>query len=381
MKQRRSPAEVIQRTLAASQPTPAARGQTRGLTEGAILAALASVIAAAGLVIPQIALLLAPLPIMLLVIRWGIRTGALATVVAGLILLQFLGPLAAFSAVVFGPIGLALGWGVRRGLGPGRTVLAGAAALYASSLAAYAVTIFVLHQDLFGTFIQAQISAMQQAAALLERFGGRQQEIEPLRLLANAQCAEHHCFAAPIEQLVRSTGPVMLALGTLFWGYLCYTVGRSLLRRIGHEIPAVPPILTWRLPRVLAATLVWLSGGLSVAGMWLPELGGAVLSAVFLNLFVFGFMGALVGITWMTKRQIPRLLQAIVTVMLVTSLTYPTLLALAIVGMLDTWYDYRRLTPLPSPPSAPDGATPPLPEGTAPPRAGRRQRAKAVYPR
>jgi len=310
MKQRRAPAEVVHRTLAAD-PGLSTRPQTRGLTEGAILAALASVIAAAGLVIPIVALVLAPLPIMLLVIRWGLRTGVLATIVAGLILLQFLGPLVAFSAIGFGPIGLALGWGVRRGLGAGHTILAGAGALYGSSIASFVMAQFVLHQDLVGTFIQTQLAAMQQSAALLERMGAPAQEIDALRLLANAQCGEHHCIVAPMEQLVRSTGPVMLALGTLFWAYLCYALGRSLLRRIGHEIPPVPAMLTWRLPRPLASTLVWISGGLSMAGLWFPQIGGAVLSAVFLNLFVFGFLGALVGVTWMNRRNIPRVFQVL----------------------------------------------------------------------
>src|ERR1700737_1864562 len=99
MSQRRT-ARAIHRAFAAEPGHPVAGQHTRGLTEGAILAALAAVIAAAGLVLPPVAILLAPVPVMLLVIRWGLRTGVLATVVAGLILLQFFGPLVAFSAIV-----------------------------------------------------------------------------------------------------------------------------------------------------------------------------------------------------------------------------------------------------------------------------------------
>jgi LytS/YehU family sensor histidine kinase len=104
-----------------------------------------------------------------------------------------------------------------------------------------------------------------------------------------------------------------------------------------------------------------------VAGLWFPQIGGAVLSAVFLNLFVFGFLGALVGVTWMNKRHIPRVFQVIVIMMLITSQTFPMLLALAIVGMLDTWYDYRRLAQPPAPVGAPGGAEPqPVPGTSAP---------------
>ena len=383
MSQRRTPARAIHRAFAAEPGHTAAGQHTRGLTEGAILAALAAVIAAAGVVVPPVAILLAPVPVMLLVIRWGLRTGVLATVVAGLILLQFFGPLVAFSAVVFGPVGLALGWGVRHERGATWTVLAGAAAFCASMLASLALAAAVLHQDVIGQLIRLQIDSMRQSASLLERLGAPAQNIEPLHLLIDAPCGEHHCFAPPLETLIRSTSLVIVTLGALLWGYLCYTVARSLLRRLGYQVPAVPPMLTWRLPRPLAAALVWISGGLSLLGLGVPALSGLVLSAVFLNLFVFGFLGALVAVTWMTRRQIPRLAQAAVLLLLITSQSTLPLLALAVIGMLDTWHDYRRLTTKTAPQAAPEDADRAAGQRAALPDAAgagedRKQQPKAV---
>lgn len=376
MKRPRSPAEVAGRALAADPGYPSARRQTRGLTEGAILAALAAAIATVGFVVPPVAVLLAPLPVMLLVIRWGLRTAVLAAVVAGLILLQFFGPLVAVSiTVIFAPIGLALGWGVRRGVGAQVTVLAGSAAFLLSTIGTFGLTTFVLHQDLLGQLIQAQVQGMHQSVALLERFGAPQEKIDEIRLLADAQCWEHHCFPPPMEQSLRTVVPVGVALGALFWGYLCYTLGRSVFRRIGYEIPAVQPMLTWRLPRRLAMTLVWISAGLSGAGLWFPDLSGIVLSAVLLNLFVFGFQGALVAVVWMNGRQLSRAMQIIAFVALISMQAGLALFGLAILGMLDTWYDFRRLTSSP-------GANPqPVPQPIAPPeRSARGPRAKAAHP-
>jgi uncharacterized protein YybS (DUF2232 family) len=383
MGRRRPSAPATHRTFPADAAHPAAGQRTRGLTEGAILAALTAVIAAAGLVIPPIAILLAPLPVMLLVIRWGLRTGVLATVVAGLILLQIFGPLVAFSALGFGPVGLALGWGVRHERGPAWTVLAGATALYASTLVSVVLAMAVLHQDVLTEFIRLQIASFQHSIALMERLGASSQMVEPLRLLIEAPCGEHHCFVPPLEALIRSTGLVVLALGALLWGYLCYTVGRSVLRRLGYHIPALPPMLTWRLPRRIAASLVWLSAGLSLAGLWVPALGGLTLSAVFLNLFVFGFLGALVAVTWMTKRQIPRLAQAAVLLFFITSQSALPLLALAVLGMLDTWHDFRRLTRTSLPPAAQETADGQADQGAALPaaaaaRGSPNQKPKAV---
>jgi uncharacterized protein YybS (DUF2232 family) len=368
MKRPRSPAEVASRALAADPGYPSARRQTRGLTEGAILAALAAVIAAVGLVVPPVAVLLAPLPVMLLVIRWGLRTAVLATVVAGLILLQFFGPLVAVSiTMIFAPIGLALGWGVRRGVGAQVTVLVGSGAFLLSTLGTYGLTTLVLHQDLLGQLIQAQVQGMHQSVALLERFGAPQEKIDEIRRLADAPL---------MAKSLRTVFPVGVALGALFWGYLCYTLGRSVFRRIGYEIPAVQPMLTWRLPRRLAMTLVWISAALSGAGLWFPDLSGIVLSAVLLNLFVFGFQGALVAIVWMNRRQLSRPMQIIAFVALISMQAGLALFGLAILGMLDIWYDFRRLTRLP-------GADPqPLPQPVAlPEQSARQPRTKAAHPR
>jgi len=309
------------------------RYQTRGLTEGAILAALTVVVGAVGLLAPFVGILLAPLPIMLLVIRWGLRTAVLASVVAALILFQFFGPLNAVSIVAaFAPLGLALGWGVWRGIGAQLTVFGGAAAFLASTIAALAVTTLVLHQDLLGQFIQSQVQAMQMALSVQQRFGAPSAQVEEMRKTI-----------VVLPQFLRMAFPVMLALGALIWAYLCYTTARVVLRRVGHELLGVPPILTWRLPPLLASTLLWVAAGLGALSLRVTAVGGAALDAMIVNVFVFGFQGALVGITWMNRRQIPRFAQVMAGVLMLTAGFLP-ILALAILGMLDTWFDYRRLT-------------------------------------
>jgi len=308
-----------------------ARRPTRGLTEGAVLAALAAVIAAVGLIIPPIGVVLAPLPVMLLVIRWGMRTAVLAAVVSGLILLQFFGPLTALSVTgIFAPLGLALGWGVRRRAGAQLTILAASAAFLLSTLATLGLTVYVLHQDVVGQLIRTQVQGMEMALDLQQRFGTPPAQIEELRRAI-----------AVMPGFLRTAFPVLVALGSLLWAYLCYLLARSVLRRVGHEIDAVPPILSWRVPLSLTAGLLWTPAVLFLVSAWVPRLGGATLDAALVNLFVFGFQGALVGITWMNARRVPRVAQIIAGALVISSGLLP-MLALAIIGILDTWYDYRR---------------------------------------
>ncbi len=327
------------------------RHQTRGLTEGAILAALTVVVGAVGLVAPFVGILLAPLPTMLLVIRWGLRTAVLAAVVAGVILFQFFGPLNAVSvAAMFAPLGLALGWGVWRGIGAQLTILAGAAAFLASTVAALAITTLVLHQDLLGQFIQSQVQAMQLALSLQQRIGAPPQQIDEMRKTI-----------AIMPQFLHTALPVMLALGALIWAYLCYTVARAVLRRVGHELPGVPPILAWRLPPVLASTLLWIAAGLSLLSLRITAGNAPAMDAMLVNLFVFGFQGALVAVTWANRRQTPRFIQVMAGVLLITAGLLP-IFALAVLGMLDTWFDYRRLLVAPAseqPTAGPDSVVHP----------------------
>jgi uncharacterized protein YybS (DUF2232 family) len=350
----------------------AGRHPTRGLTEGAILAALTAVIAAVGLLAPPVAVLLAPLPIMLLVIRWGMRIAVLASIIASAALFQFTGPLNAISAVaMFAPLGLALGWGVRRKLAPQWTVVAGAAAFLLASLGMLAAAGALMHQDVMGDFITSQVKAMQMAMDVQRRFGAPASQIDQMRNLVKI-----------LPQFLHTALPVALALGALIWSYLCYTVARSVLRRVGHPLPAVPPITTWRLSAGLSAIMLWAGAILSLLAMRAPRFGGAALDAMLVNLFVFGFQGVLVGVTWARRRGYPPFLQVIFGVMLLGAGILP-MLGLAILGMLDSWWDFRRLGPrdagTPSAPSTPDaepGGTPSsgtaaAPRAPAPRRAGR----------
>jgi uncharacterized protein YybS (DUF2232 family) len=323
----------------------ARRHPTRGLTEGAILAALTAIIASVGLIAPPVAVLLSPLPIMLLVIRWGMRIAVLACVIAAAALLQFAGPLNAASAVaMFAPLGLALGWGVRRGLAAQWTIIAGSVAFLIATLAMLAAANGLMHQDVMGDFITGQIKAMQMAAGLQQRLGAPHQQVQEMQQAIKV-----------LPGFLRSALPVALAFGALLWSYMCYALARNVLRRVGHPLPAVPPILTWRLSAGIASVLLWAGAVASLAAMREPRLGSIALDAMLVNLFVFGFQGVLVGVTWARRRGYPAFVQILFGVMLLGAGMLP-LFGLAILGMLDTWWDFRKHAPRSGAPAQPDAA-------------------------
>ena len=306
---------------------------------------------------------------MLLVIRWGLRIAVLASVVATLLLLQFFGPLSALSsAALFAPLGLTMGWGVRRGIAAPLTILAGAAGFFSSTIATVVVVTAVLHQDLVGQFIRSQVLAMQMSLSVWQRLGVPSQKTDELRTAISV-----------MPQFLHTVLPAVLALGALLWAYLCYTVARAVLRRVGHELPAVPPLLAWRIHPLLVSALLWITAGLSFLSLRVPQAAGPALNAVIADLFVFGFQGALVGVTWMNRWGIPRFAQVIAGILVLSGDIRP-LAALAVVGILDTWFDYRRLAgpPAPvSPPPADPGTGRGAPRGVATRRQPRGPRGPA----
>jgi len=348
----------------------AQRHPTRGLTEGAILAALTVLVAAVGLVAPFVGTLLAPLPIMLLVIRWGLRVGALAALVAALIFLQFFGPVNALSVTaLFAPLGLGLGWGVWRGIGATLTVLVGACALVIATIASFAIATVMLHQDLLGQFVKGLVaSQVEGLKALLAStlwavtFAKRNLPPDVLASLRHNPLlvSQFHQQEDQTRSMIEFTQkfapafiyhalPIMLCVGGLIWAYLCYTLARVVLRRVGHEPPGFAPILTWRLPPALATLILWVFAGVTFLSPRIPWLATTWVSVLLLTLFVFGFQGTLVALAWMKRRRLSRAVQIIVIALLITSGLYP-ILAAVILGLLDGWFDFRKLS-VPAPPA------------------------------
>src|SRR5205809_7034389 len=120
----------------------------RGLTEGAILAALVAVLALAANYVPLVGLAancLCPIPLAVLMIRHGLRVAALATVVAIAIGSAVSGPVTGVLILLgFAPVGLAIGFGLRRQWSTSTVILVtGAAVLGALVLGGVAAKIGV----------------------------------------------------------------------------------------------------------------------------------------------------------------------------------------------------------------------------------------------
>src|SRR3989442_12992224 len=217
----------------------------RGLTEGAVLAVVVAVLAVVATYIPlagAAAFFLCPLPLTVLTVRHGLRVALLAAAVAAAIGTMVGGILIGSSiTVAFAPLGLAMGIGIRRGLSSTGIWLLTSAVSAVSTVASALLALLGIGQDprrLLAQIIEESARNQQSVVQLYERLG--------------IYTADVRQAVAQTEQLMRLLPwllPFLLIGSVAVIAYLNLLVGRPVLRRLRIDVPAFPPLSTWRGPR------------------------------------------------------------------------------------------------------------------------------------
>jgi uncharacterized protein YybS (DUF2232 family) len=316
------------------------RFRTQGLTEGAVLAALVAFFAAVSTYVPLVgivAVMVAPLPLAILVLRRGLRIAAIAGVASALVAMMIAGPLVGASVLIsIAPMGIVLGIGARREW-PAPRIIGLAAAVTGITILINLSIVFGggrLSVPAIATGLARQMEeGLSMAARLYERMGIAKTQIDamqaPLRLLF-----EHLSILLP----------GMIFSGALFAAWMNFEVARRVLARFGYRLIALPPMRTWRLPDMF----VWLPlFGLVAAAVGeryaIAPLTTVGASAVQLGMFAFIFQGLVVlwvilGNFDFTPRE--QSIGVAVAVLMSTALPFINVVLL-ILGILDTSWKIR----------------------------------------
>lgn len=307
---------------------------TRSLAEGALLAAIAVLLALAGIYLPLIGFLAAltwPVPVLLAQLRHGMRLSLLVVAVTGLLLAGTVGLIPALGLVfTLGPLGIVLGEAFRRGASPGLTLMAASGAALLSNLLSLAMTFLVMGQNPIHLYRTAFEEGLELSARLYARMGMDVTAIiGPMR-----------------EQMGLLLGilfPFTLAMAALTLGGLNYGLAALVLRRLGHPISAFPPFAAWRLPR--QSWLVLPIGiGLGYVDGEQPGLASAAGSNLLLaGQFAFLVAGLAVIYWWLGRFRLNRLVK-VAAVAYVFAVPPLSVLAM-LVGLIDTALDWRKLRP------------------------------------
>lgn len=335
----------------------------RGLTEGAVLAAFAAVLALAAKYLPlvgAVAVFLCPLPLTVLTLRHGLRVAFLAAVVATGIGTMVGGVLIGGSiAVAFAPSGIAMGIGIRRQFSATRIWLLTAGVAMASVVASAGLALLGLgidpRQEL-AQLIHLSAQSQQTAMQIYERLG--------------INTAATRVVAAQMQQVMEVLPqllPFLLITTGASTAYFNLLIGGAVLRRLRVDVPAFPPISMWRAPSWFLWTLPAGLACLMVSGAaWpppavpsatlrmlppedvaaiaqqvavrFPVLASAGTNLVWLANVVFSLLGLITGWVLMERYAVPRWYRWIVIYL---SMSPVFSLVALLLGLADATYDLR----------------------------------------
>lgn len=306
--------------------------KTRAITEGAMLVGITVIMAFIDRYIPVLSLFLA-IPMGLLVVRRGLKAGVLAACVVTVLLFVLTGSAALVAAVDVVIAGLALGFAHLRF--PKKPQLA-----FLLTVAGYILS-FVLM--IYGVAAILGVTEAVSMTSLIDRFletseslSGKMAELGAPNVLADPEVIRPY--------LVMSI-PAMIVLTGAGNAAIVFLIFRGLLTRFGYGVARIPPFRSWHLN--------WKYGWGFVLGLLGVTLGEFterdIVLRVGINLFwVFYMAFTIQGFSvlyfylsrWKTSTG-AKVFLLIVAVF--TGIAQLALTAAPWVGVLDAWFDFRKL--------------------------------------
>lgn len=293
----------------------------RPTVEGAFLSALTVVLYLASIYIPVLGILvsfLCPLPVMFLVIRWGVRVGFLASVVASILVFGFAGLMQAVTCLVgFSLLGIAMGITIRRGYALFEILALNTGVSLLSKLALIGIAFAVAGKNPLTENIRLFEEVLKRTPWISHNSPGVEGFVE----------------------LVRLTLPALLIVASFLDTACNFFLGQWIGRRFGIAFPSVPPFSEWRLPKSVfwAFALGWvciLFGGSTVLG----KIG---LNLQIVTQLLFLFQGLSLVYYFLGKRIHSKAIRVSILIFLLFQPLLSSLLSL--LGMFDILFDFRRL--------------------------------------
>lgn len=304
------------------------------LTESGILAGITVVMAIVAMYVPLLgilAVLLWPLPMILLLVRHGIKWALMSVATAIVVTAALVEPMASLRlAVSFAPTGLALGIGYRnRWSGVKIFSVATFASIIAKGLGLYIVFLLTGIEPFAGQ-LELMPQQFEQSVAMYQSMGMSPEQIEEAR----------RNFSENLKMIALLLPMVVLIMGILDTA-LNFWAGGILLRRFGEPVPVFPKFTEWRLSSFFAYLYAF-----SILGMyWGNAHDIPLLYKIAVNMNMAGTVAGLVqGVSVFQAAAAHYRWKSFMANILLILLVLSGIGTQVIVftGLFDTVFDYRR---------------------------------------
>lgn len=306
---------------------------TREIAEAGLMTAIMVILGLGASYIPVIGTLISflfPVPLIILSIRHSLRTGIMALIVAGIILILFTEPLygVGFSAS-FGSIGLVFGYMMKSGKNPNSTVLWGALAFLCGVILIAFLSFIIMGINTFDLYFKMYEESFPTVIDMYKRFGLPTDQIEALS--KNWQ---------EIMKFIKQALPSMLLVGGVIISSANYWVAHQVLKRIRIDIPPIS-LSNLRLPpiTVLGFFLAFIITAIGIKDpKSLAYNIGINLQVIFSVLFLFN--GILVVNSWLSKWGLPKVAKIVLFIFIIFQPFFSQLVVW--IGMFDTIFKFRK---------------------------------------
>lgn len=304
------------------------------LTESGLLSALTVILAMAAAYLPVIGIVAAlvwALPVVVLIVRHGLRWGVMSVLVSGVIMALLLEPMLSLRMVLsFGPTGLMLGYAFRHHWSGAHAFGMTLVASVAGKLLTFGLLFLVTSVNPLNMQMDVMQQSFDQTFAVYEQMG----------LDKNAIAASKAQISEAMTYLNLLLPFIVGVMGLLDAG-VAYIVSSRVLRRLGETVPQLPPFAEWRLPQFFLYLLGFALVGIYWGGS--REIQPLYQAAFNLNMVAMG-AGVIQGLSLMSyamdRFRVGRVMRMFFYAFVLLGGVLVQILAFT--GLFDMLFDYRR---------------------------------------
>lgn len=306
--------------------------KTKSLTEGAMLAAITVLMVYLGVHIGLVGLII-PVPLALLVYRHGLRAGIIVSLTSSMVSALALNSVfLALELIIIGVLGIAIGMALREKFTISQTFLVGIGADIISTILKVFSYSLIFGRNLIEMYLE-----------LWEESSGYWVEIWQQLNLPPEVIAEYQQMIETIPMALQMLLPALLLGMAVVRAWANLWVLRLILKRLGDNIPWFPRFIHWRFP----AYFFWGFILGRVAMLISAFIPWEIWERLALNLdviFLYTFLIQGLAVIWFyfDKYKVAKVLRVIFVIFMFQPGTLIVLL-FSIVGVLDVWFDFRRL--------------------------------------
>lgn len=308
---------------------------TKSLVEGALLAAINIILSIMAIYMPILgtfAILIWPVPIVILGVRHGLKTSILSTVVAGIFVAMISGPFQAVTIVVsFGLVGIAMGWAIRKDWSAFKVLGVGSAASLVSKVALVFISMLIMGINPLIEEIVILKESLEMAGSFYQKMGIDPQTVETT--------IENFTRGLDLLPLII---PAIFIIASALDAFLTYIVTKAVLKRMGQQLKDITPFWQWRFPDYTVA--FFLLGNLLVLLETYWPVG--VLKCIGMNLtMVFGFAFFIQGFSllayYLGKFNVGKIFRLLIVFFIFVNPLF--MQVLFFVGLLDILFNFRKI--------------------------------------